>query len=222
MIALLVITDGRRDYIRQTIPSALAQLEGPVTRRVIFDDSGDPAHRDWLESEFPTFELVSRPDRQGFGGAIRAAWEHLRHIDEHYVFHLEDDFTFNRPVPLPDMIDVLEDRPFLLQLALRRQPWNDDERAAGGIVEQHPAAYTQRCDDQGRCWLEHRLFWTTNPSLYRQDMTYQHPWPRGSRSEGVFSHNLMRSPKIRFGFWGAMDSGEAVTHIGQERVGVGY
>lgn len=228
-IALLVVTDGRRDCLLQAVPSALAMLEGPVTRRVIYDDSGDPDHRDWLVATFPTFEIIWHPDgRQGFGGAIRCAWSHLASGRERYIFHLEDDFTFNAPVPLAGMIQILNVNPHLVQLALRRQPWNEHERQAGGIVEQHPDAYMEHTLGK-YAWLEHRLFFTTNPSLYRRTLCMAADWPEGADSEGRFTHRMLRdgSPevdgeRVRFGFWGARDSGEAVTHIGHERVGTGY
>lgn len=221
-IVLLVITDGRRECISQAIPSALANLHGPITRKVIFDDSGDPHHRDWLGDTFPTFELIYHPEgRQGFGGAIRCAWSHLASGSEQYVLHNEDDFTYNQPVDLAAMMSTLDDHRHLIQLALRRQPWNEHERQAGGIVEQHPTAYTD-CFGEHGAWLEHRLFFTTNPSLYRRSLCWS-TWPEGADSEGHFTHQILQAdPDARFGFWGARDSGEAVEHIGHERVGVGY
>jgi hypothetical protein len=224
VIVLLVVTDGRRDCISQTIPSALAMLDGPVSRRVIYDDSGDADHREWLATQFPTFDLIHHPGgRQGFGGAIRTAWAHLAAGAERFVFHLEDDFTFNRPVSLTALTAVLDSNPHLIQLALRRQPWNDHERLAGGIVEQHPDAYKDCRDIGGHEWLEHRLFFTTNPSLYRTDLIRGREWPTGGDSEGHFSHHIIQDdPDAQFGFWGARDSGEWVTHIGRERVGTGY
>ena len=221
MIALLVVTDGRRDCIAETIPCALANLTGPITHRIIFDDSGDDRNHRWLQREFPTFDVIFKPVRQGFGGAISAAWRHLQNRPERYVFHLEDDFTFNRSVSLPGMASVLDERPNLLQLALRRQPWNDHERSAGGIVEMHPESYVE-CFDGENDWLEHRVGLTTNPSLYRRSLCYQ-GWPTGKDSEGRFSHMLMNAdPELRFGYWGARHSGEWVTHIGRQRVGTGY
>lgn len=221
-ICLLVITDGRRDCITRTIPSALGNLRGNLTRRVIYDDSGDDTHHDWLIETFPGFEVFSHPmGRQGFGGAIRAAWSHLHDVLEPYVFHLEDDFTFNRPVSLDEMATVLNANPYLVQMALRRQPWNPVERAAGGVVESRADEYDDHSDGLHH-WLEHRLFFTTNPCLYRAGLIWKHPWPKGTDSEGRFSIDLCRSPKVRFGFWGARASGEWVTHIGTERVGTGY
>lgn len=219
---LLVMTDGRRDCIEQTIASARTNIHGDISRRVIHDDSGDPAYRMWLGAWFGDFEIVSTGQRSGFGGAIQSAWRYLRCFpgNERFVVHLEDDFTFNHPVDLLPMVRVLNENPHVVQLALRRQPWNADERAAGGIVEQHPGDYDDVFDGRQH-WLEHRRFFTTNPCVYRMALTSK-VWPNGSHSEGVFTHELLANPDIRFGFWGARDSGEWVTHIGTERAGVGY
>jgi hypothetical protein len=156
-VVLLVMTDGRRDCIERTLASAAENLHGPIRRRVIHDDSGDGEYAAWLRHRFPGFSVISDPHgRQGFGGAINSAWAKVGHGQESYVFHLEDDFVFQRPVSLEPMMTILGTHPYLVQLALRRQPWNDEERTAGGIVEQYPADYADKgcCDDHQ--WLEHR------------------------------------------------------------------
>lgn len=223
MILLLVITDGRRDCIEQTLSSAETNLLGPIDRRIIYDDSGDAENQAWLRDRFGDHYIVTHhPDgRQGFGGAIRFLWDRMANAPERFVFHLEDDFTFNRPVDLTAMAEVLDAHPDLVQLALRRQPWNESEQHAGGIVEQHADAYDEMVDDAHRRWLEHRLFFTTNPSLYRRSLCAG-GWPDTAQSEGIFTHRLLADPAVRFGFWGGRDSGESVTHIGHQRVGVGY
>lgn len=216
--ALLVMTDGRRECIEPTIASAEANLQGDITHRFIHDDSEDPAYRSWLWHRFPTYSVIGTRTRKGFGGAIASAWRYVRRFD--YVLHLEDDFTFNRPVDLEAMKLVLAATPHLQQLALRRQPWNEEERHAGGIVECHPADYTD-VFLLGHAWLEHRRFFTTNPSLYRGSLC-QRGWPEGAESEGHFGIALFADPQATCGYWGARDSGEWVTHIGRERAGVGY
>lgn len=228
MIVLLVITDGRREYVAQTIPSAMANLQGSFTRAVVYDDSGDPDNEAWLAERFGHhgFEVISHPQgRQGFGGAIRAAWAWLRlNAPEPFIFHLEDDFTFNRPVDVDAMAGVLTSHPYLAQMALRRQPWNDAERAAGGIIDQHPRDYAEvTVVDETRplTWLEHRRFFTTNPCLYRRELIVEHDWPDRSESEGHFTHHLL-AHGFQFGYWGGKASGEAVHHVGHQRTGVGY
>lgn len=225
---LLVMTDGRAEYLIRTLASLDAMVSGAFSRRVIHDDSGDRAYWAWLRGEYPTYDLVATPARSGFGGAYRSAWTYLSSTPEEWAFTTEDDFVFTRPVDLAAMVDVLTNRAHLVQMALRRQAWNSDEIAAGGVVERHPGAYAAHWDEQGRQWLQHRLFWTTNPSLYRMDLC-RLGWPEGDRSEGVFTQRLLTegapgvpAPAVRFGYWGSRNSGVWVEHIGEERVGSGY
>lgn len=226
MIALLLITDGRHECLERTLVSAAASLLGPITRIVAIDDSADAEHTMRLtglvgQLNIPHAKITAHPERQGFAAAIQSGWMHLYDGPEPFVFHLEQDFTFNRTAHLGAMAEVLTEHPHLVQLALRRQPWNDDERAAGGIVEQHPDDYEDRSDRHGHEWLEHRRFFTTNPSLYRRELCAR-GWPQVRHSEGIFTHHLLEDPDVRFGFWGPRHSGEWVRHIGNERVGCGY
>lgn len=228
-IALLMITDGRDDYLARCVASANANLRGAIAERWMFDDTGDDKYRAVLADRFPQFRHINGGPRRGFGGAIRSAWAYLaRHSDADFVFHLEADFVFRHLVDLNAMVAVLTERPHLAQMALRRQPWNADETAAGGVVDRNPRAYVERCDEAGRMWLEHRLFLTTNPSLYRRSLLNT-GWPDCPQSEGVFTHRLLthglpgvHADRVAFGYWGARDSGVWVEHIGHQRVGVGY
>lgn len=222
MIALLIMTDGRLDYLRQTVASAHAALEGDILERWMFDDSGDDEHRDLLQEEFPEFTLLHAGPRQGFGGAIRQAWSYLHtHSVADYVFHLEGDFTFNEVIRLDDLVTILNYRPHLAQVALRRQAWNDTEKKAGGIVEANPGDYVTHLDRDNRVWLEHKLFFTTNPCLYRMSLVDQFEWPDGPNSEGRFGIKV-REHGYNFAFFGPREEGPKVHHIGEERKGSGY
>jgi hypothetical protein len=71
----------------------------------------------------------------------------------------------------------------------------------------------------GDARLEHRLFWTANPSVFRKSIT-DTPWPHGHHSETLFGKHLLKDQRVRFAFWG---SGEELTrHIGEVRAGSGY
>ncbi len=217
--------------MKQCLASAAEQLVGPIAERWVFDDSGDPAFRDWLTADYPQYRQIHRPSRVGFGGAIRASWKHLRaHSSADWVLHLEEDFVFNRPVDLAAMATVLANQPYLAQMALRRQPWNAQEHAVGGIVEQHPEAYADCSDETGREWLEHRLFLTTNPCLYRRALC-DVGWLDGPISEGRMGFLLKEDiglpwgvppADVRFGYWGARSDSPWVEHIGHLRTGSGY
>lgn len=223
-VAVLVMTDGRVEYLRETLASLHDQLRGPVTRWIVHDDTGDDAYHQLLRRHLPAaWELVTTSQRCGFGGAYRHAYDWLlAHTDEPYVFSTEDDFVVTRPVNLTAMQHVLDYHRNLAQMALRRQPWNDAEKAAGGIVEQHPNQYVDCGDDNGNQWLQHRQFWTTNPSLIPRRILTQHPWPTVPHSEGVFSADVFTDRYRCCAFWGSRESGEWVRHIGAERRGRGY
>jgi hypothetical protein len=219
MILFLVMTDGR-EHITDAIRSAEANVTGPITERVIHDDSGDEAHRLWLNRTFPDYRVIYRTERQGFAGAYANAWRFLSEQPQRWVFSTEDDFTFNRPVDLSAMLDVLATRSYLAQMALRRQAWSDAEKAAGGVIEQNPGDYEPH-EWNDHAWLEHRRFWTTNPSLFGRELT-DIGWPVEKASEGHLTRVLTAEPTTRFGYWGKRDDAPWVTHVGSERIGFGY
>lgn len=229
MIDVLIITDGRRDCVHRAASSARVSLVGDIGQWWVYDDTGDPDHAAWLRGLFPHANVFQHPDgRQGFGGAIAYAWSELAAgSDASHIFHLEDDFTFNRDIPVDKMAVVLDSCPEIVQMALRRQPWNDAEKAAGGVVELQPDefhdAFLATHHGSRFDWLEHQLFWTTNPSLIRRQHIIDHPWPNVEQSEGIYTRQLLdHDPDYRFGYWGARDSGEWVHHIGDRRAGTGY
>lgn len=224
-VALLIVTDGRDDYLAQCVAS-LDRLAGPVTERWMHDDTGDPLYRAQLADRYPNWRIVDGGPRRGCAGAIRSAWTILRHDSSaRFVFHLEQDFVLTRPVDLAELARLLDDHPELAQVALRRQPCNMLERQYGGVVESHPDWYTDRSDGSTH-WLEHRSFFTCNPCLYRGDLTTL-GWPEhidGRYSEDTFHRRLIAegTPQVagdlvRYAYWGARDSGVWVKHIGHAR-----
>jgi hypothetical protein len=230
-VALLVMTDGRRDMIEQTIASFEENVVGGVSLRIINDDSADPAYRDWLREMFPDYFVLGGSKRQGFGGAIRSAWtvlhETRQDVPFEFVFHLEDDFLFNDRVSLNTMMALLYEQPHLAQLALKRQPWGSDLEA-GGFMKAAPDWYKQREYD-GLRWVETRRNWTTNPALYRADIL-QVPWPEDPHSEGKYGFRLkedglpwkIAGDDVQFGFLGGIEDEPLVHHIGHYRVGTAY
>jgi hypothetical protein len=222
VIAALVVTDGRHDYLQQAVASFEEKVSGPIVERWMHDDTGDRKYRSRLAEEFPDWTQFNGGERQGFAGAIRTSWDMLkRESIAEYIFHLEADFTFNRPVDLTRLTEVLAKRPALAQMAFRRQPWNAEEAAAGGIVEQHPEDFSTCMDAVDNVWLEHTRFFTTNPCIYRSSLTEMFDWPAGPNSEGRFGIKL-REAGFNFGYWGPREDPPWVEHIGHDRAGVGY
>lgn len=199
-VALMVITDGRWDYLQRTLESAFEHLDWPFEQCLLVDDSGEGR-----TMRIPGWEIVQNPQRRGLAGAIQTGWDNIRdNID--YIFHLEDDFTFPKTVPLHQMIGALETRADLAQVALLRQPWSPEEHAAGGIVEMNPADYTQ-IDDL----IIHRRLFTFNPSIYPTSIVNG-----GADLEAGLTERLLQMG-LCFAYYGRIGDPPRCTHIGVRR-----
>lgn len=214
-IAVLIIGDGRDAIRQQTLLSFCEQVYGYRLAEVV--------------------EVDDRRHDLGFCGAIQAGWDELRRIEQwnrscggdggwEYVFHLEEDWRFTAPVDVRDMTRPL-DNPEIAQCALRRGPVNETERRAGGVIECWPDEYQAVGWINGDLgitahWLEHSLFWTTNPSLYRMDLLGTHTWPSGPGCEAVFGAGL-KAEGYRFAYLGQRDDPPLLHHNGH-RTGTGY
>lgn len=225
-VVVAVFGHGRREYLDRTLTSFEANVDPDlIAARVIFDDSGDDRYQWGLARMYDWWGVVGGP-KGGFSGNIIRGWQVLQGVHAPYVFHLEEDFTFNRPIDLAAMIRVLDAQQHLVQLALLRQPVNRDEKAAGGFIPADPESFVD-CTDGTAEWIEHRKFFTTNPSLYRKSLM-RLGWPDEEFSEGVFTHRILasgthESADPRFGLWGNTQQTPAVHHIGDDRAdGSGY
>lgn len=204
-IALLVIGDGRDELRRATVESFQANaLDYDLVTVLNVDD---------------------RHHLLGFCGAIRYGWARIRESEDRFdlIFHLEEDWLFDRAFSIAQMALVLERRPEIAQVALKRGPANDDEARAGGVVELHPEAFQECALDPELCqvrYLEHRQFFTTNPSVYRRSLVDAYEYPEAPECEGKFACTL-RAEGATFAYWGARVSEPWIIHTGQ-RTGFGY
>lgn len=203
-VTLMCITDGRWDYLRDTLASAEMHLDYPFVEKILVDDTGTGQAEHALK-HLDGWRLVANPQRRGLAGAIQAGWDAL--CDTDYVFHLEDDFTMVGHIPVGDMVRILEAHPELAQLALLRQPWSPEEHQAGSIINMHRNWYHQA---DGYLWHTQGLF-TLNPSVYPVAVT-----SGGAALEAELTDRL-RDAGYRFGFYGDMDDGPRCWHIGIRR-----
>lgn len=196
----MVITDGRWDYLEQTLDSAQRMLKCDWSQLLLVDDSGLTDHPTVAE-----FDVVRNPVRKGLAGAIQTGWDHLD-FDTDYVFHLEDDFTFPDPVDVPEMVALLQRDPKLAQVALLRQPWSPEEQRAGGIFQANPDRFTQA----ESVVLQTNLF-TFNPCVYPMGLTTY-----GAGIEQTVTDKLL-ADGYHFGYLGQIDDPPRCTHIGHKR-----
>lgn len=212
--AVTVTTDGRRDntglpLLAHTWRSFREQVSAPPFRLVIADDSADPAHRAWLRRNFHDATLVTLSPKGGLSGAVEAVWRAATESwAPDWVFHLEDDWRFVRPVDL-SWLAAAADGNELGQMALKRGPVNPVETAAGGFMQANPSQYVQH-----NGWVESSWGFTLNPCVIPGRVAAA-GWRRGW-GEREFSD---ANPDMRFGLWGTVDGDPHVEHIGHHRSG---
>lgn len=202
-VALVVITDGRWQYLQEMLRSARHALNYPFAHLRIVDDSGIGENVIWPDG----FEVVRHPRRQGLAAAVQTAWAGLPpEID--LVFHVEEDFVFVDPVDIDGMASTLKEHGRLAQLVLKRQAWSTEEQAAGGIIEMHPDEYRQRDG-----WVEHTRIFSLNPCLIPRAVV-DLGWPDGNEAEKT---SALVADGWSFGFWGHRNDPPRVLHIGVQR-----
>ena len=200
-LALMVITDGRWDYLQRTLESAAECLDYPWHQRILVDDSGEKA------GFCPTkFDFVKNTPRKGLAGAIQSGWDALDD-DIDYVFHLEDDFIFPDHVDIDLMLELLEYESDLAQIALLRQPWSPEEQQAGGIYGIGPDRFKQKYG-----FVEQRHLFTFNPCLY--PVTVARDYKAGLEAE--LTAELLKDG-WSFGYLGELGDEPRTIHIGLRR-----
>lgn len=224
-VSVIVRTGGvaeawpeRSAYLRRSLASMAEMVTGPVVQRVIYADWAPEFRRELEAIGAEHGFYVVGEGHHGFTDSTRRLWRYIENRARGaYVFLAEDDFTYERPVDLADMVETLARRPYLAQIALLRNPCYPRELERGGILGWPSESFRAIAGV-----LEHRNFWTMNPSVFRRSIA-ANGWPTGASSERLFGDALLRNPSIRFGFWG---DGEAwISHIGDTRAvpsGAGY
>ena len=164
-VAVVVHTGGqpanwptRRGYLERSLASLAEQVSGPIVQRVVYDCWGDAAIRREVEAlAIPLgFYVVGPTSPVDFTASMQALWGYLRRrVRAEYVFAVEDDFTYDRPVELADLVLALKANPDLVQMALLRDACYPDERETGG----HPRLARSPAFTFRERWFEQREFW---------------------------------------------------------------
>lgn len=232
-----VLTHGKGECIAETLES----FEALVTPRPIDWIIAQDGEGYWtIPRVFEGYAGQPWPGQVGFCEASRRLWHLACRSGEHnygergeafyippppeFVFWLEHDFRFLRPLDLMPLMEQLLLDPKLAQMALVRTPVSMEEVAAGGLIESRPGEFelirAQRPGDTTfHPFLRHRSYFTTNPSLMLTTFMQANPWPDyEAECEGRFGLDLLKKG-YDFGAWGG--GAPWVEHIGT-RDGVLY
>ena len=232
-VALVIFTDGRWHCLRDTMLSFQQFVPYRFDHAILMNDFPNRAYQLQISRAITHFnntpiQIVNNPERLGFCGTIARAWkEIIPATGADFIFHLEDDYQLSRLTLIEEMIAVIQAHPYLCQINLMRQPWNELEAAAGGIWQKDPDCYTPKTEwfDEFRKsldWYEHRHHFSTNPCIY-PSWVLDVGWPEESECEGKFAFRIWElGPEFRSSYWGKMSDQPWVTHTGKGRVGMGY
>jgi len=208
---------ARRGYLERSLASLSAHVSGPIVQKVLYSDWDSRVAFGLEQIAGRHGFYVAGGGNHGYSAGMARMWRYIasRALGP-YVFLAEDDFLYEQDVNLARLVDVLEARPDVTQLALLRQPAYQGEIDRGGILGWPVESFAhQRLN--GHRWLEHRNFWTANPALFRRSLTAVE-WPTGRSSEKLFADALFRDTRAVAAFWG---EGEAqIRHIGEVKAGV--
>lgn len=168
-----------------------------------------------ITTEFVAQTIIDdREHKLGLSGAVAAAWSWASEQDIDYLFHMEEDYTINDYLCLCDLALVLELRPKLAQVVLKRQAaiTSPEEQLAGGFIEAHPELYTEHAE-AGIVWTESSRGFSLNPCLIPR-RTFDMGYPYGD--ESTFT-DICKSAGMNFGIFGAKFDEPRVHHIGDIR-----
>jgi len=211
----------RSAYLRRSLASFAEHVRGNVVQRVVYSDwAGHRPELDAIAAEHGFY--VVGEGHHGYTTAVQRLWRYIRERARgEFLFLAEDDFLYLRDVELRPMAEALRADDHLAQVALLRAPFYPRE-FADGVLGWPAESFEPRDVTNGHGRLEHRNFWTMNPSLFRRKMA-DRPWPAAPSSERVFGDLVLRDKRARFALWG---SGEPwIEHIGAVRadpVGASY
>lgn len=217
----VVLTTGTRWTLGETLDSFERHVAcDEVTRRLMCVDTPDPSVVDELADTWPAWDVVHTSRGVGYAGAVAEARAEALRSGQPWVWWMEDDFRFERPVRLGALQETMP--PRCEQMSLMRQAWYDHEVEAGGVIAAAPHLFSDVDSPDAAPHVAHRAYWTQNPHLARREALTR-PWPTGADSERRYGVELFKVfPDAYCGVWGRRDDPPAVTHLGDQQAGHGY
>ena len=124
-ICVLFFTTSRYEYLIPTLESfhKNVNLSRYNVYKILIDDY--PLRRkseilEKLKKEYNIDKLVLNPENLGYSVTWKNAWKMIPENTD-YIWHQEDDFTFNEKVDVENMINLLENKDHkLFQVHLKR------------------------------------------------------------------------------------------------------
>lgn len=216
-ICIIILTDGRNDYLARTLESLESRVvfpEGAEVYKIMVDDW--PADRGLktlkkLVKKYNIDKLVLNEENLGIDKTVQKAWS-LVPQDTDYIWHQENDFEYLQKIDVSQMISVLNN-PTIVQVALVRQPWFEDEKSSGSLMKTRPHRFKQASVSNVDIVI-HRDHFTHNPSIYKTKWIEQ---MEGYSEYKFKDHLLAKNGVLYFSYLGKLEDGHTILHIGERK-----
>jgi hypothetical protein len=214
---VIIINDGRNDYLAKSLKSFSENVvfpEGSEVTKILIDDW--PLERDEKEikrlaKKYGVKTVILNDTNLGVNQTVRKIWSEIpKDID--YVWHQENDFIFLEKVNIQELMKVLES-PIIVQCALVRQAWFEDEKQCGTLMNTRPERWKD-ANVSGTDIVVHRDHFTFNPSLYKSKwLVYIEPFGEYALKD----YYLSKNPGLYFSYYGKREDSNRILHIGEKK-----
>jgi GT2 family glycosyltransferase len=212
---IIILTDGRNEYLSKTLESldenVIFPSDADIFKIMVDDwpDGRDEKSIRKIAKKHKVNKLILNNENIGIDNSVQLAWS-LIPDDIDYVWHQENDFVYLEKVDVSKLITILFN-PMIVQCALVRQPWYDDEKQSGSLMNTRPQRFRQ-ANISGIDVVVHRDHFTHNPSLYKRKWIEQ----LKNYNEYFFKDHLLRkNPGLYFSYYGKKEDHHRILHIGE-------
>lgn len=227
-VLVVVFSTNRYEYLERTLAAFREHVDfgGCLVKTMLIDDY--PATRDavraqTLEDRFGVDIVVRHEVNKGLGLSWRETWDAIRARPElgDWVFHLEDDAVFRRPVAVREVIEAFAASPDpLTQVFFKRNVCYAPEedfiaRIEAGTLGDDVGGGTGGIGGIG---VTQNAYFVAMASVYPRDLVTRFVSEADPHEHTV--RDYFGAWNMTSGMWGSRDAPPAVEHIGTVSRGI--
>ena len=214
-ICILIFTTSRYEYLLPTLESFHQQVDFSNHRiyKILIDDY--PLRRNVdilkkLKKKYSINKLILNEKNLGYSLSWKHAWENVP-TDTDYIWHQEDDFTFNQKIPVNNLIHVLDNNEIpLFQVFLKRDIVFENNDFIRDL-EQNKVGIPVTIHNQEV--ILQRWYFNSNPGIYPYWISKK---KYGTNpQEFIISELSQEYPQGYSAMWGGRHDANLIEHIGE-------
>ena len=224
-VCKIIWSTNRLEYLIPTLKSQRDMLDFShcEVEGIFIDDMPKGRHDGTmyeLAKNFGYTEVILHQQNMGLPYVWNSTFELLRQRDYDYVYLSEDDVTFNQPVKVLDLAQILHDNKTFSQVCLTRQKWYDHEEETQALETDIIFDSRHNVSLEYRAELSDAYFWSLASFFPRAMVDVPHREMTGEKnlSEHVVAVSLrqmgLKTCKLK-----SAEGHNLVTHIGDYSIG---